>query len=368
MTIDVLPNRGPASVGAEMERLFHACTVADLASAFMTPSGMKRLREFLGVGGKPGRPAPRTIRLVVGLYNRFTPPGVLQELLRLSRQNEGTFQVRIASNIRFHWKAYLFQQGSRTTAIVGSANLTDDGLFSSGELSLRVRGRGKGDAVSSIRDEFDQLWEKETLELNEKFIAAYSRLPRLKRPFIGDVKDTFLSKMLRPPLRSRSRLVSTGKKPIGRRPLYVVYIDENFSDETQAILSSETNWDTKGYWYFAPGTKKLWTRIKDYHFFVLVTWFNAKSRDFKVELHQVTEDVQLKTPDGKYFIAHRQVRGTRSVRLKNVASRLQSSGLSKKRMMQEPELNAAQIAVLFEILKVPNRVKVLFGRTEKRSH
>ena len=54
----------------------------------------------------------------------------------------------------YHPKAYVFERGSVTSAIIGSANLSASGLTSGREWSVLVRCKGR----SQIRIEFDRLW------------------------------------------------------------------------------------------------------------------------------------------------------------------------------------------------------------------
>jgi len=55
-----------------------------------------------------------------------------------SKQSDGSFQVKIISDIFFHCKVYLFKANSIYVAFIGSGNLTKGGFFENDELFIKL--------------------------------------------------------------------------------------------------------------------------------------------------------------------------------------------------------------------------------------
>ena len=143
-----------------------------LASAYLTLPGWKRLRPAIEVAVDRGR----QVQLLVSIKDYFTHPDALEAALRLSLK-EKRFQLRISRNPRFHAKAYLFDLGARTTALIGSANVTTGGMQIDGDLSLQVDAPSDSRSMISMRrwfaDEFD---EEHSRHLDQPLLDAYRKV------------------------------------------------------------------------------------------------------------------------------------------------------------------------------------------------
>jgi HKD family nuclease len=106
---------------------------ADFAVAFISLAGLKRilpkLRQMARRGG---------VRIITGLYQDVTEPAALRKLLSVSNETGGRLSIRISRNHRFHMKLYLLMLTKRMTALIGSSNLSNDGLLSDGELVMSL--------------------------------------------------------------------------------------------------------------------------------------------------------------------------------------------------------------------------------------
>jgi HKD family nuclease len=138
MKLEVVPNKGPASMGPELSRGLSWAKSLDIATAFLTVRSLERLEEALMNAQDSGRLL--RIRLLCGLYQRFTSAATIRAAVRLQKKYSDQFHIRIARNNRFHWKLYLLHSNAKSCAYVGSANFTEDGLTASGEL-LRLATR-----------------------------------------------------------------------------------------------------------------------------------------------------------------------------------------------------------------------------------
>ena len=125
---------------------FRACV------AFLKNSGLRHiapsLHAYLASGG--------TASVTVGLSSGGTSAEGLESLWRILEDFEQPLYVvhESRSSVSFHPKAYVFSSARKSCALVGSANLTEGGLFSNHELSAAFDWN-HSDAAS--KRSFDQL-------------------------------------------------------------------------------------------------------------------------------------------------------------------------------------------------------------------
>lgn len=120
-----------------------------IAVAFVTLGGLLDLKSTLadiamhGVRG----------RLITSTYLGFNHPDVFADLLHIPN-----LDVRIFEEEGFHTKAYYFDHGEFQSAVIGSANLTQNALKSNYEWNLRVTSTERGDVVGEVKTGLDHLW------------------------------------------------------------------------------------------------------------------------------------------------------------------------------------------------------------------
>ena len=138
---------------------------------------------------------PRKLRvqLLVGLYNGHTEAAALRRLLSLQKRFGKYIEVKVAQNARFHWKIYLFENMSRSTAFIGSSNLTRDGLGLEGEFNIRLVSANTTGTLAHIAETFDRLWKKQSvplsIEIAEGFVPAFSASKDLTRKIDPIIKE-----------------------------------------------------------------------------------------------------------------------------------------------------------------------------------
>ena len=115
MKIEAFPNKGP-EWGPEVTMLYWASS-AYIASAFLTSASLERIEEALIEAENSN---PTEIRLLVGLYQRFTSAASITKAYKLQEKYPNNFWVRISRNNRFHWKLYMFTKNSDQRIYVGS--------------------------------------------------------------------------------------------------------------------------------------------------------------------------------------------------------------------------------------------------------
>ncbi len=121
----------------------------------------------------------------VCLIVRFSPittPDALQKAY-----NNPRVKLRYFTDAKFHTKLYIVDD----VALVGSANLTDNGLKANRELSVLLR-KDRDDAFSSLPGLFDDLWN-DALGLNKQVLAEYTKAFRSKeKPQNEDAFEKFI--------------------------------------------------------------------------------------------------------------------------------------------------------------------------------
>lgn len=147
-----------------IKRQMSTCDSFDFCVAFIADSGLQPLMDILldlkhrGIRG----------RLITSTYLNFNSPSALRKLLEFEN-----IQTRIYQG-NLHAKGYLFDQGDTSIVIVGSSNLTQAALTCNKEWNVLFRSYERGGLLSSMKGEFDRLWnDRKTEELNVSWIERY---------------------------------------------------------------------------------------------------------------------------------------------------------------------------------------------------
>lgn len=108
-----------------------------LCSAFLSNSAANSLIELIET--VDDRKLKLTI--MIGIKNNFTSPSAIQILIdyiNTCNKSNIEFNLRLPMDKDFHLKVYVFKNEHTSKATVGSANLTDTGLKSIGELMIDI--------------------------------------------------------------------------------------------------------------------------------------------------------------------------------------------------------------------------------------
>jgi len=350
MKVEVIPNRGVASMAPEIERGLGWAREADIVTAFVTPAPLRRLESALGRARTQRRPFK--IRALVGLYQCFTPPTALAKLINLRKRFPGKLYVRVARNKRFHWKLYAFRNGGERRFFVGSANLTQDGMTAEGELCVKITAAARDAISKSLEAEFDRLWQdkKKSVTLDNLLLGEYRKVARPAQRYTEPGRDKALEGVLVAPERFRPE--ASSPEPAGRARPRVSYTPLDVSEETGEIVRAETNWDGEGWGYTVYRRKDDFERDLRAGVLLLVTR-HARTHEHWLNFEIVRDEAVLDTPDGKYFLARSRVRYSRERRYdEEVGRALKTVGLSLKTLKSEPALNRTQLFELCRLLHV----------------
>jgi PLD-like domain len=127
------------------------------------------------------------VRLIV----RFSPI-TTPEALRQAFENPRV-KVRYFTDAKFHTKLYIIDDA----ALVGSANLTKNGLESNRELSVLLR-KNRDEAFYALEGLFDDLWNDADV-LNEDVLRKYEKAFKLReRPHDEGAFEKFIHKFVKP--------------------------------------------------------------------------------------------------------------------------------------------------------------------------
>ncbi|WP_313404464.1 DEAD/DEAH box helicase [Aeromicrobium sp.] len=135
--------------------------------AFVSPRAIALLKqelvEFNGRG-----------QIITSDYLAFNSPAAFSELLGLRRLG---IDVRIHDSDAFHPKGYIFDHGDTVTAMIGSANLTENALARNTEWNLKVSAAAGSDLDTQLRRLVHEQLDGST-PLTQEWIDDYTRTYR----------------------------------------------------------------------------------------------------------------------------------------------------------------------------------------------
>lgn len=312
--LEVIENSGPNNLRDVLRAKLAKASDVCIAVAFVTESGLDEIIQPLRRVATRGK-----VRLITGLYQRFTEPKALKTLLRIQTETRGNFSVQLSREPQFHRKVFLLESRTQAVAIVGSSNLTREGLQSGGELNLMVSLPKSAPSYKRLKEAFEKDWEKRrSVPLTAEQVERYEN----DRP---------------PPFRQKSYTEGQLKKILGAEPTYEKATVKDTSinlwrscitgfakKRTERIISETTNWDYKNYTWFGTGGPHRY-KIGDR---IFLFDFAIQRLEF-VEVKDITR-TPIPTPDGRHFVAFRRVSNYSrrfSIRL---WKELESIGIRKK--------------------------------------
>ncbi|GKS81749.1 helicase [Ligilactobacillus pabuli] len=159
----LVTNQNDTTVLATLEDELRTSRTFTIAVAFVTTSGLIDLKSvFTDLAHKNIHG-----RLITSTYLNFNDPEAFEDLLQIKN-----LDVHLLDKDGFHTKAYYFDHGNFESAIIGSANLTQNALKSNFEWNLRVTSTQRGEVVNKIKSNLDDLWEKST-SLTSEWVENY---------------------------------------------------------------------------------------------------------------------------------------------------------------------------------------------------
>lgn len=305
MKQSLVDNRGPNTLARYWRE--HAAGASDIriAVAYATESGVQLLERGLRACARNG-----SARLLISLNQSFTQPAALAALQSMAKDTSGRLQIRVTS-ARMHSKLYLARAPRTKIAVIGSSNLTVDGM--SGREELNVGTRGSGNAIYDIAaGYFDSLWH-DGVDLTRGRLAEYVDWCRGLAP---DPRPTFRLKTARRSLETQ---------PQQAKRYWAATLTGRVSDETQARVAERTDWDEKGWNWFGLANGRVGHLDE-----ILVIDFTMGSRPLLYS-YRVIARADVDTKDGRYFFAVRDLLSRRRILTSERRRELKSIGVRSGR-------------------------------------
>lgn len=218
------------TVGSELRSIIPTATNVDIATAYVTNSALDSILPALRKASYAG-----PVRIIAGIKDSFTEPSALRRLLTVSRERGEVFKIKLSRDPHFHWKAYYVVNGKTATAIIGSSNLTSDGLGTSGELNIAVSLSFASRTFRTLHKPFDKEWARAAVR-DEAWVKLYESHRLRHPPCHVPLGPTAKLLGMKPSMRDPSR-------PDFRRGL--LYCEGYFSRATDKVIEETTNWDDK---------------------------------------------------------------------------------------------------------------------------
>lgn len=149
---------GTESLLVQLKRELATSNRVDWLVSFIKHTAVKMMQadieDFLKRGGR--------LRIVTTAYMGATDPSALEQLARISRENESRLSIRFSRDVestRLHAKAYIHHRESGFgSAYIGSANLSRPALTEGLEWTVRLSQAASPGLWSKIEETFEQWW------------------------------------------------------------------------------------------------------------------------------------------------------------------------------------------------------------------
>lgn len=309
----IIENSGPNNLHDALLDILNGACQADISVAFITYAGLAQILPYLRQVALIGK-----VRVITGLYQCITEPKALRTLLRSQKETRGNLSVNLSQEPKFHRKMYIIEKKTKVTAIIGSSNLTKEGLTSGGELNIAFTFSKDSKPCLELNNAFEKDWQHRSVSLSIDQIRRYEKYHR---------ENKEKSKLIYIPLRKilgKTTKHQEGELSIDKSITFWRDSIKGFvKKQTKQIISQHTNWDGKNYdWYHA---RKHKFRINDE---LLMFDFIDKF----ASLVKITDTTEVSTSDGRYFVAFKKLKNTRRKQLiKTLWDRLKSLRIIKNR-------------------------------------
>lgn len=169
--IDLIVNEGPDNLRGTFRDRLGSATSVSIAVAFITESGLREIHAQLLQAGFEGK-----VRFLTGLYQGVTEPKALKLLYEAEKQTRGGLAVRLSRDYAFHRKMYVIENRNRVAAVIGSSNLTSEGMTSNGELNVLMQFAKGSKLHCEINRSFADEWDDNSVPLTVDRIRMYAKL------------------------------------------------------------------------------------------------------------------------------------------------------------------------------------------------
>lgn len=319
-----------------LKTCFAKASEAYIAVAFVTESGLNEIIQPLGEVAVRGK-----VRLITGLYQHVTEPKALKTLLSMQNEPRTNLSVKLSKEPQFHRKIYLMENKRQAIAIIGSSNLTREGMRSGGELDLMLSLSPNSPYYVRLKEALEKDWNQHrSVRLNREQIKRYENArptkPQPRGYTKGQLKKILGKHIAAPPDDEKIRI-------------WRDCITGIVKQSTVDAIARETSWEKRKYDWFVR-TTNFHYRIGDR---IFLFDFPAKRLSL-VEVIDTTR-MPINTPDGRYFVAHKQVRTYSRRFSKTLWEQLKDEKIGKGNAKEHKEMKGAASQRLKSLLRNPRR-------------
>lgn len=337
VSFEFIENSGPDNLRDTLKALLLQASTNEvcIAVAFLTQSGLNEIIQPLRQVATQG-----SVKLITGLYQHVTEPQALETLLNIQNETRGNFSVRLSTEPQFHRKFYILESKSRMSAIVGSSNLTKEGLQSGGEINVIISSAKNTPSVKELKKIFEKEWKHRAISLSTEQIKKYQKA-RSKSADFKSFSRSEIKKILGTALTHQKATPSLTDETKFWRDCITGYVKKR----TEQIISETTNWDARNYSWYSTGGKHHY-RIKDRIFL----FDKAESRLRLVEVTDIAR-IKISTPDGRSFVAFKHIRGYGKKFSKTIWEALKKEGISSDDIYRRAPLSKENAKKLSSLIK-----------------
>lgn len=294
VSFEFIENNGPDNLRDTLKALLSQANTNEvcIAVAFLTQSGLNEIIQPLRQVATQG-----SVKLITGLYQHVTEPQALETLLNIQNETRGNFSVRLSTEPQFHRKFYILESKSRISAIVGSSNLTKEGLQSGGEINVIISSAKNTSSVKELKKIFEKEWKHRAIYLSIEQIKKYQKI-RSKSADFKSFSRSEIKKILGTAPTHQKATPTLSEQTEFWRDCITGYVKKR----TETIITETTNWDDRNYDWYSTGGKHNY-HIKDRIFM----FDKTKNRLRLVEIKDIAR-IKIATPDGRNFVAFKEVR------------------------------------------------------------
>jgi hypothetical protein len=166
--------------------------------------------------------------------------------------------------------------------------------------------------------------------------------------------DDFIGNLLDKAERYHKRTLSIRENNIKPR---LIFADLPLQKDTIKTLKKyRTSWDKANWDYICFNYRPGFEYAKKAKLIIYITCYKdpdeTPKEEYYIEFRIVEDSAEIKTPDGKYFIAHSRIPYTRKIQYGNIMNELRKSGLSWKKMKSDRYINKKQLTVICNLFHV----------------
>lgn len=180
MAVQILSNLS-YPIGNVINQELRNAKSARIAVAFLKYSGLQVIEQAM----EKCLENDGTVEIIAGLDFKTTDPQSMRQLIRLQKQRSNLKffcygdKDENRTDIVFHPKIYLFQDKNKTTAIVGSANLTRGGLLTNFETNVIFK-ENKPIYFSQVEAIYNSIkFTDSVFAPDEEYLAGYSDIYKI---------------------------------------------------------------------------------------------------------------------------------------------------------------------------------------------